>query len=107
MFAALLLSFGLPALIAHFGVATAATSLLTGTLGSTAATAVVGAGTKAVAGAAASRLNSLLHHIAQGGQVTDEHRQWLAQNQGVLYTPPKFDPAQQTAGPVSYNTLQG
>jgi len=84
----LLTTFGLSALLTHLGVTAAAGTALSGVVGAGAASSLVSAGTKAAGGA----LANLLHHIAQGGQVTDDQRQWLQAQQGVLYTVPKWEP---------------
>jgi hypothetical protein len=102
-FLTLLAGFGIPALLTHFGVAAAAGSLLSGTLGSAAAKAIAGTATKAAGNMATSQVNRFLNHVAQGGEVTAEHRQWLAQQPGVLTTPPKFEPVQPT-GPIEFTT---
>lgn len=99
-----LLGFGIPAIISHFAVASTAATVLGGVVGTGAATAIAGAGSKAAGGLIARQIGQLLGHIANGGEVTAEHREWLRSQQGVAWTAPKLDPGQQPQGPVTWTT---
>lgn len=85
-----LLTFGIPAVLSHFGVSLALPALA-GVIGTKAAATVGG---KVVGTAAARGVGALLKHIANGGEVTHEHRTWAAQHQDV-FTVPKQQPGQQ------------
>ena len=92
MFVTALLSFGVPFLISHLGVAAAGSAWLTGAVGASAATAITGAGTKVAGNVIQGKLAGLLHHLAGGGELTQEQRDWLAASQGGNVSAPRLGP---------------
>lgn len=80
----LLLSFAVPAVLAHFGVGAAVTGVLGATAGKVA--------TRAIGGVAAKGVKQLLQHIYDGGQVSEQQRDWVKANAEALYVAPKQTP---------------
>lgn len=91
-----ILSFGVPALLSHFGVSLALPSLA-GLVGARAASAV---GAKVVGKVATASVSRLLQHIGNGGDLQPEHREWVKASHPELFTVPKLQPGQQSGPDV-------
>ena len=79
-----LLTFAIGAVLSHWGVGAALTSVLGAAGGKLAA--------QAITGGAAAGVKRLLQRIHDGHPVTDEQRVWLSQNAEELYLVPKLQP---------------
>ncbi len=92
-----ILSFAVPAVLAHLGVGTA----LTGVLGAAGAKLA----TQAVTGGVAAGVKQLLQHIHEGKPITAQQQAWVQQNSQELYIVPKLQPGTpKEDGPVVWDT---